>query len=300
MRYKVVTLLSISRSMHIQSNPFAYTLDNLCLATGLPNEALAEFAAYRTVVNYPAGTLIFRRGDPADILRWVTKGVVKVICPVGDGSQIFAQLVAANEFLGSTDKLNDRSQWVHRFEARAVTKCEIAMVTRHHVSSLLRKVEPRTLVEMMQRLNSMWAGWVEHCTKFLGLSFRRRLELVLTEMGRKFGVPDQDGLLLTFELSHADIAEMIGSSRPMVSRLMAELEKEGDIARRGRRYVILKDSGIGMSPICEAEPHPLPSGTHKRSAIEAWARSSSNGFKTTDGFNTVTATAGVRNSRNVA
>jgi CRP/FNR family cyclic AMP-dependent transcriptional regulator len=284
--------------MQTKSDPIASTLDGLCFAMGLPNEALAEFAAYRTVVNYTPGALIFSRGDPADILRWVTKGIVKVICPVGDGSQIFAQLVTANEFLGSTDQLNDRNQWVHRFEARAMTKCEIAMVTRHHLSSLLRKVDPKTLVEMIQHLNSMWAGWVEHCTKFLGLSFPKRLKLVLTEMGRKFGVPDQDGLLLTFELNHADIAEMIGSSRPLVSRLMAELEKAGEIAKRGRRYVILKSGSIGVSPICEDEPFPMPNRTRKPSAMEDAARS--NGLNIDKVFVSANSTTiAARNSRNV-
>jgi hypothetical protein len=67
---------------------------------------------------------------------------------------------------------------------------------------------------------------------------------MLAQLGRKFGAPDDDGIALTFEPAHGDLAEMIGCSRPMVSRLMADLIEQGEIARRGRLYILLKDGAI--------------------------------------------------------
>ena len=76
------------------------------------------------------------------------------------------------------------------------------------------------------------------------MSFRERLELMLAQLGRKFGAPDDDGIALTFEPAHGDLAEMIGCSRPMVSRLMTDLIKQGEIARRGRLYILLRGGAI--------------------------------------------------------
>jgi hypothetical protein len=67
---------------------------------------------------------------------------------------------------------------------------------------------------------------------------------MLAQLGRKFGAPDDEGIALTFEPAHAELAEMIGCSRPMVSRLMADLIKQGEIARRGRLYILSNDGGI--------------------------------------------------------
>ncbi len=74
---------------------------------------------------------------------------------------------------------------------------------------------------------------------FLGMPFRERLDVVLHELGSKFGVRDKRGILLMPELSHADLADMIGSSRPMVSRLIAEMTEEGLLIRQGKQFILL-------------------------------------------------------------
>jgi len=78
------------------------------------------------------------------------------------------------------------------------------------------------------------------------MSFKERLEVVLRELAAKFAVRDSRGILLTPELAHSDFAEMIGSSRPMVTRLMAEMAKEGRLLRQGKQ-LILRDSLTGES-----------------------------------------------------
>ena len=70
------------------------------------------------------------------------------------------------------------------------------------------------------------------------MSFKERLELVFKELARKFGVHDSRGILLTPELAHADFADMIGSSRPMVTRLMANMTKQGLLLRQGKRFIL--------------------------------------------------------------
>jgi Crp-like helix-turn-helix domain len=83
---------------------------------------------------------------------------------------------------------------------------------------------------------------------FLGMSFKERLELVLKDLSSRFGARDTRGILLTPELAHADFADMIGSSRPMVTRLVAEMTNEGLLSRQGKRFVLhepLADDQVG-------------------------------------------------------
>jgi hypothetical protein len=74
----------------------------------------------------------------------------------------------------------------------------------------------------------------------LNLPFWDRLTIVLSDLAMRAGVRDLQGIILIPELGHEDLAEMIGCSRPMVSRLIAEMIECGLIARRGRQYVLLK------------------------------------------------------------
>jgi len=46
------------------------------------------------------------------------------------------------------------------------------------------------------------------------------------------------------EFGHNDFAEMIGGSRPMVSRLIAEMISAGTLAQHGKHYIVIDDSAL--------------------------------------------------------
>ncbi len=231
---------------------------------GVPAEVIDGVMGYHSTISYAPGSVVFRQGSPADIMFWVVRGVVKVYCKQANGSRILVRLVGSGEILGEVDGVDQRGQWVRMFEAQTLTRCSFAMVTRQHVVKLLEELGPTTMVEMTQKINAAWAARVSYFAGFLGYSFRQRLEIVLRDLGVRFGVREKEGILLTFEAVHADLAEMIGSSRPMVSRLMAELLKEKAIARRGKQYILL-DGGCLMSDMPAAWP-AMMGGTAKGAA----------------------------------
>ena len=88
-------------------------------------------------------------------------------------------------------------------------------------------------------LNATWSATFERLARFLGLSFRERLELVLRDLVTRFGVEEKRGVLIVPEPSQEDLAEMIGSSRPMVSKILADMTEERFLAR-GERHLILR------------------------------------------------------------
>jgi CRP-like cAMP-binding protein len=45
----------------------------------------------------------------------------------------------------------------------------------------------------------------------------------MSDLANRAGVRDSEGIVLIPEIGHEDLAEMIGCSRPMVSRLIAQM-----------------------------------------------------------------------------
>lgn|GEM_PF-478338 len=211
---------------------------------GIPQQTAKELTKHHTELNYAAGKLIFSQGSAADIVLWVIKGVVREICPNPNGTQTLVRLATAGDILGLADKLDEKGQWIRRFEAWTATQCVLAIVTRQQVRNLLKDMSPEELLALSERMNSASSEWVQYYATFLGLSYRERIEMVMVELGRKFGVPDSDGVLLTFEPTTSDFAEMIGSSRPVVGRVMADLIEDGEIERRDRKYILLHGGAI--------------------------------------------------------
>ena len=207
---------------------------------GIPGNFVDEIIGHHTVVNYAKGSMVFLQGSPADVMFWVVAGLVKVYCPRPNGSRILVELGGPGDLIGHVDYIDSRGRRAQVFEVEALTKCSVALFTREHVIKLLQSLDHAALLQMIERLNTAWSSIAQWFGTFLGMSFQERLEVVLSELGARFGVRDARGVILTPELSHADLADMIGSSRPMVSRLIAEMTEEGLLLQQGKQYILLE------------------------------------------------------------
>ncbi|HMD04057.1 MAG TPA: helix-turn-helix domain-containing protein, partial [Candidatus Binatus sp.] len=85
-----------------------------------------------------------------------------------------------------------------------------------------------------------WSENLRRFTIMLSLPFWDRLMIVMTDLAKRAGVRDSDGIILIPEIGHQELSEMIGCSRPLVTRMIAEMVKSGLLARRKKQYVLLK------------------------------------------------------------
>ncbi|TVQ11438.1 MAG: Crp/Fnr family transcriptional regulator, partial [Leptolyngbya sp. DLM2.Bin27] len=67
----------------------------------------------------------------------------------------------------------------------------------------------------------------------------QRLQQLLGWLALKFGRPTEQGRLIQLRLTHQDMADAIGTTRVTVTRLMQELERNGQISYSKKNYVIL-------------------------------------------------------------
>jgi CRP/FNR family cyclic AMP-dependent transcriptional regulator len=204
----------------------------------LPKAIADELLSHHTAVTYAAGSNLFSHGSPADLIFWVISGLVKIYCPTGEEGRILVRIAGPGDALGFMYTVKSNSEELHAFEAQAFTKSVIALFSKEYVLKLLEKLDQATLVSLMERLNSSWTHYTYKWVNFLSFSFRQRLEFTFKDLASRFGVQDQRGTLLRVRLSHADLAEMIGSSRPMVTRLIGEMIADQSLYRHGKQYLI--------------------------------------------------------------
>jgi biotin operon repressor len=76
-----------------------------------------------------------------------------------------------------------------------------------------------------------------------------RVRRKLLQLGRSYGHVVRDGIRIDFPVSHALLAEMIGSSRETVTRAVDELQRGGFVARRGSTYRLLVSPESAVEPV---------------------------------------------------
>ena len=217
---------------------FRVRLQEMLDSHGLCADLASEIEDHLTPVTYEKGAVIFLRGSAADLLFWLLKGFVKLYLPLNDGSRTLVDLARPGDFLAFVNEENSTGRR-QILEAHALTKCSVGLCTREHLRQLLHKVDHQTAVRMLEQLNTAWSTTFERYITFIGSSFRVRLEMVLNRLGTRVGIEDKRGTLIMPELGHEDLAEMIGSSRPMVSKLISDMTREGLLTRGENRHFIL-------------------------------------------------------------
>ncbi len=251
---------------HNYDEAFSHLRSNLS-AWGIPPEFTDEIIARNIAVSFQRGVLIFGEGSTDDLLGCVLAGYVKIYCAVGDGSRTLIRLAGPGELIGFADYVDSRGCRARLFEAQSSSKCVVALVSRDHVARLLRSLDPDALVEMLQALNTLWSQNLHWFATLLNLPFAERLEVVLSELALRAGVKDARGTILIPELAHEDLAEMIGCSRPMVSRLLAKMAEDDLLMRRGKQYLLLKKWQLGArQDLPQVKPH-IDAGNSRTSRL---------------------------------
>ena len=192
--------------------------------------SLRALAERGVVKHFRKGQRLIDEGDSGDTLYIVTKGRLRVFGSSDTGREITYGTYGAGEYIGemSLDG-GPRSASVEALEA-----VECVQVTRQ---TLLRHIaeHPEFALELIAKvIRSARAATVS--TKRLALNdVYGRLVLLLNSLGE---VQPDGTRLIAERLTHQEIANRLGCSREMVSRLMKDLEGGG--------YMRISAQSIGL------------------------------------------------------
>jgi len=206
----------------------------------LPLELVDELIDRHIAVVFEKGAMAFCEGNVDGMLACILSGYVNVYCPVGDGNRTLVRMAGPGEIIGYPEYVDEKGRNARLFEAQVASKCTLALFSRDHVARLLRDLPAEVLISILVSMNTFWSESLRYFATLLTLPSWDRLTVVMSDLATRASVRDSEGTILIPELGHEDLAEMIGCSRPLVSRMLAEMVESGLIARRGKQYVLLK------------------------------------------------------------
>jgi biotin operon repressor len=91
---------------------------------------------------------------------------------------------------------------------------------------------------VVEQLMSALSQRQEAIATFAPTRHLERVQWKLRQLARRHGHVVRDGIRIDFPVSHALLAEMIGSSRETVTRAVDELQRTGFVTRRGSTYLL--------------------------------------------------------------
>jgi CRP/FNR family cyclic AMP-dependent transcriptional regulator len=222
----------------------------------LPLDLVDEVIERHIAVAFQKGSLALCEGNTDGMIACILSGYVKVYCPIADGNRTLVRLAGPGEIIGYPDYVDERGRNARMFEVQVASNCTLALFNRDHVARLLAGLPTEILISILAALNTFWSENLRFFASLLNLPFWDRLTIVLSDLAKRAGVGDSEGIILIPEVFHEDLAEMVGCSRPMVSRLIAQMVESGLLARRGKQYVQLKKWDFNGDSRSRPKPPP--------------------------------------------
>ena len=180
----------------------------------------------RKVVRYRQGEVVFSQGDPADDVRYIQKGAIKLSVLSRIGREAVVAMLAPGDFFGEGALAG---QALRIGTATAVTASSVLVIEKAAMVRLLHK-EPafsdRFISYMLTRNIRIEADLVDQ----LFNSSEKRLARTLLLLAR-YGEANPQRTLP--KISQETLAEMIGATRARVNFFMNKFRKLGLIEYNG-------------------------------------------------------------------
>lgn len=196
----------------------------------LGTDACAALAGAAIPRSWPAGTVLFQRGDPGDHMVAISDGRIKLSLITAAGKELALRHAEPGSILGEMALLDGQPRSA---DAVAVVASRGFLVMRRDFDRLLDTYPDcaRGAIRYLCRRLRETTDQMESIALFELDARLARFFLATLRQIHGDDLPDEARLAVP--LSQGEIAAVLGASRPKINRAIASLEEQGAIARNG-------------------------------------------------------------------
>ncbi len=207
-------------------------LRSIPLFSCLDEDALDKVGAMAVRKQLPKNTVIFSKGDASDSLYVVCSGRVKAVIHDEMGKEIVLSVIGTGECFGEMAALDGVPR-----SATIVTKepTEILVLHRNDFKRIL-SANPDMVFSLLEVLLDRLRRADEKIEGLAFWSVYGRIANLLME----FAQPVGSKWVVRERMTHQEIADMVGSSRERVSKILKEISDAGYITLERKQITIHK------------------------------------------------------------
>ncbi len=210
---------------------------NLCAANffcSLSQSALQTFESLKITNAYPKGATLFMEGHPSNGIYMLCQGRVKLSTCSRDGKVIILRIAEAGEVLGLSATVSDLN---YEATAEVLEPCQVNFVRKEDFLRLIAQNAEACFSAIKQMSNKYHTVYIKVRSFGLSHTAADRLAKLLLEWG-KANSSGNGGIHLKISYTHEEIAEMIGTSRETVTRILKDFKDRKLIALKGSDLII--------------------------------------------------------------
>jgi CRP-like cAMP-binding protein len=206
----------------------------------LPESDLLLLTSHQSEQKYKKGEIVFREGAYPFGIYFIISGKVKKYKLDREGKEHIIYVANNEELLGyhailSEDRYPD--------SAAAIEESRIAFIPKEDFLAVLNQSDILNK-RLLRTLSHEFAVLANSLSIFTQKSVRERLALQLIVLREKYKVNFDPGIPVEINMSRDDLANLVGTARENVVRLLTEFKEEKIIETKGRKILVLDISKL--------------------------------------------------------
>jgi CRP/FNR family cyclic AMP-dependent transcriptional regulator len=198
-------------------------LQEVPLFADLTVDEFAQLADICRERGFDKGHAIFYADDQGTSFYVSAKGSVKIVVLADDGREHILGVLRAQDFFGEMSLLDGEARSA---TAIALENTQVLSISREDFQSVLRRnpdISLKIMVTICRRLRRA----DRRVESLAFLSAPGRVARVLMEMGKEHGERTAEGLSLHHKMTRQELANIAGTSRETLTRVLMEFQDEG-------------------------------------------------------------------------
>ena len=202
------------------------------LFAGLNDDRLRELNKISVRRKFSKNTILFSKGDESDSLYLIIKGYVQAVISNEQGREMVLNHFGPGEFFGEFALLDGQPR-----SATVITReaTEVIIIRRDDFHKIVLS-EPAVALSLLKVVLKKLRQATEKIESLTFLNVYGRITQLLLNLAS----PDDGFQVIAKKLTHQQIANMVGASREMVSKIMKQLEIGGYIVNEKKCLKIIK------------------------------------------------------------
>jgi len=184
---------------------------------------------------YQKGEVIFLESNDDDKLYILLSGRVKLLMLSPEGKEKVLTILQEGDILGEMS-LFDQDK--HPLTAEVIEEARLVMVDLADLEDIIMK-NPRVAIKIIEALARKTRLLTSQIRELVFQDAEGRLASLIMRLMEDFGVDVKSGRMIDLILTHQEIANLIGSSRVTVTKLINQFIDEGIIKIYKRKLVVL-------------------------------------------------------------
>ncbi len=188
---------------------------------------------------YRRNQVIFLEEETGNYMYLVLSGKVKVAKSTAGGKETLLAIHRPGDFFGEMSLLDGETSpaTVSAIEDSKIISVSAADFHKYLLHN--EKVLLQIINVLCARLRQVWQ------TQSMSSSTAdARIRMGIHQLAEKHGIRDAHGTIIDLKITHQELAEMVGTSRETVTRVLAHLRQKGIIEINQRRITLLNDDAL--------------------------------------------------------